>query len=92
MPSPILARADALMHRRRPGESGPLDDVPVLTDIVDTPLAAPLDEADSALLARLRDRIAERVAAKVLAGLPTLIDSAVAEALAELSATPHDAP
>ncbi|MDP2881996.1 MAG: hypothetical protein Q8N89_10475 [Azonexus sp.] len=34
MPSPIIARADALMHRRRQTDSE-LDDVPVLTDSVD---------------------------------------------------------
>lgn len=34
MPSPILARADALMHRRRQNDSE-LDDVPVLTDAID---------------------------------------------------------
>lgn len=34
MPSPILARADALMQRRR--QNAELDDVPVLTDTVDT--------------------------------------------------------
>lgn len=34
MPSPIIARADALMHRRRQTDSD-LDDVPVLTDSVD---------------------------------------------------------
>ena len=36
MPSPILARADALMQRRRqsPGES---DDIPVLTDSIASP-------------------------------------------------------
>ncbi len=33
MPSPILARADALMQRRRPNADS--DDVPVLTDAVD---------------------------------------------------------
>ena len=33
MTSPILARADALMHRRRPG-SHEADDIPVLTDAV----------------------------------------------------------
>ena len=52
MPSPILARADALMQRRRqsPGE---IDDIPVLTDSValpddDIPVltdCAPPDEA-----------------------------------------------
>ena len=34
MPSPIIARADALMHRRRQTDSE-FDDVPVLTDSVD---------------------------------------------------------
>ena len=34
MPSPILARADALMHRRRPA-GGESDDIPILTDTVD---------------------------------------------------------
>jgi hypothetical protein len=34
VPSPIIARADALMHRRRQTDSE-LDDVPVLTDSVD---------------------------------------------------------
>lgn len=33
MPSPILARADALMQRRR--QNAELDDVPVLTDAID---------------------------------------------------------
>ena len=54
MPSPIIARADALMQRRRqsPGE---IDDIPVLTDSValpddDIPVltdCAPPDEAPS---------------------------------------------
>lgn len=34
MPSPIIARADALMHRRRQTDSE-FDDVPILTDSVD---------------------------------------------------------
>lgn len=34
MPSPILARADALMQRRRQNSSSP-DEVPVLTDALD---------------------------------------------------------
>lgn len=33
MPSPILARADALMHRKRQNEAG-FDDVPILTDAI----------------------------------------------------------
>lgn len=34
MPSPIIARADALMHRRRQSDNEP-DDIPVLTDSID---------------------------------------------------------
>ncbi|MBS1144656.1 MAG: hypothetical protein H6R14_2062 [Proteobacteria bacterium] len=34
MTSPIIARADALMHRRRQNEND-IDDIPVLTDSVD---------------------------------------------------------
>lgn len=34
MPSPILARADALMQRRR-NQNADFDDIPVLTDTVD---------------------------------------------------------
>lgn len=34
MPSPILARADALMHRKRQTDSD-FDDLPVLTDAID---------------------------------------------------------
>lgn len=34
MPSPILARADALMQRRR-NQNADFDDIPVLTDAVD---------------------------------------------------------
>jgi len=34
LPSPIIARADALMHRRRQTDNE-IDDVPVLTDSID---------------------------------------------------------
>lgn len=54
MPSPILARADALMQRRRPTSPEP-DDVPLLTDaispeddiplLVDVETPAPVAEA-----------------------------------------------
>ena len=37
MPSPILARADALMQRRRSTTLDADDDVPVLTDAIETP-------------------------------------------------------
>ena len=52
MPSPILARADALMHRRRQGGTETAeppvltdaideDDIPLLLDIDDSPAATP---------------------------------------------------
>ena len=47
MPSPILARADALMHRKRQSNTD-FDDVPVLTDAIDDdddiPLLLEIDE------------------------------------------------
>lgn len=42
MPSPILARADALMQRRR--QNAEIDDVPVLTDAVDLDASAADDD------------------------------------------------
>ncbi|MBK7648891.1 MAG: hypothetical protein IPJ12_17490 [Betaproteobacteria bacterium] len=41
MPSPIIARADALMHRKRQSSSE-FDDVPVLTDSIDDDNDIPL--------------------------------------------------
>lgn len=46
MPSPILARADALMQRRR--QNAEVDDVPVLTDAVD--INAPETDDDVPIL------------------------------------------
>ena len=46
MPSPILARADALMHRKRQSDTD-FDDVPVLTDAIDDddiPLLLEMDD------------------------------------------------
>jgi hypothetical protein len=47
VPSPILARADALMHRKRQSDTD-FDDVPVLTDAIDDdddiPLLLEIDE------------------------------------------------
>ena len=47
MPSPILAGADALMHRKRQSDTD-FDDVPVLTDAIDDdddiPLLLEIDE------------------------------------------------
>lgn len=47
MPSPILARADALMHRKRQSDTD-FDDVPVLTDAID-------DDDDIPLLVEIDD-------------------------------------
>lgn len=49
MPSPILARADALMHRKRQTEAE-FDDLPILTDAIDDEDDIPvlIDEASSA--------------------------------------------
>ena len=43
MPSPILARADALMQRRRQPEAE-ADDVPILTDAIDDYIPLLVDE------------------------------------------------
>lgn len=43
MPSPILARADALMQRRRQPDAE-ADDVPILTDAIDDDIPLLVDE------------------------------------------------
>lgn len=48
MPSPILARADALMQRRR--QNAETDDVPVLTDAIDLELDLPAIDDDVPVL------------------------------------------
>ncbi|WP_153131335.1 hypothetical protein [Dechloromonas hortensis] len=72
MPSPILARADALMQRRRQG-GGELDEIPVLTDTVDndddipvlldaeipTPVVEPDAEPDTEIVPEPINDIAE---------------------------------
>ena len=93
----IVARADALMQRRRQG-AVPLDDVPVLTDAVDhdddlpvlspeidesQPAATPTENAELAARAALAEELAERVRAKLLAEIPHLIHVAVSELLEE---------
>ena len=89
MPSPILARADALMQRRRQGETGPLDDVPVLTDAVDqdenTPLLTSehIEQAYALTLDGMAETLAARIKARLATELPALIESTVREFLAE---------
>lgn len=103
MPSPILARADALMYRRRQGETGPLDDVPVLTDIVEdetniprridpaTPSRSPEASPGTAPpqdIAALTDLLSQRLRARIEAELPRLIAETVAEILDSTARTP----
>ena len=60
MPSPILARADALMQRRR--QANEFDDVPVLTDAIDDEDDIPVlidAEAPMPLVERCADLIME---------------------------------
>ena len=89
MPSPILARADALMQRRRQGETGPLDDVPVLTDTVESDDAAPLlakpihDQTDSLTLDGMAEALSLRIQQRLAAELPALIEATVRDFLAE---------
>jgi len=101
MPSPILARADALMQRRHLSTPDS-EEVPVLTDAVDADdeipvlldidsLAAPAAEAapetDTALIEALSRRIEQRLQAEI----PKIVAACVAELIEERqAATPQD--
>lgn len=98
MPSPILARADALMQRRSPA-GGERDDVPVLTEALEPAPAAGDDipvlcDAEPAAHSG-RDRpaaapldeaalrhLAHDIERRLIAELPRLVDTALREALA----------
>lgn len=95
-PSPVLARADALMQRRRQNAAGDFEDVPLLTDVVtpddDIPvvseLAAPAEAADDigpAVLRILADELAEQVRAKLAAEIPSLVEATLHTLLANLT-------
>lgn len=61
MPSPIIARADALMQRRRQSNTGP-DEVPILTDALDdddVPILLEVDAPAPAPLAPTPPELAE---------------------------------
>lgn len=64
MPSPIIARADALMHRKRQNNSE-LNDVPVLTDAIDEdddiPLLTEVDVEPAVQDAALCDPVADAI-------------------------------
>jgi hypothetical protein len=76
MPSPILARADALMQRRRPSSPEP-DDLPLLTDaispeddiplLVDVETPAPVAEAMQAVEAETEPETAGKPLAAAVA-------------------------
>lgn len=95
MPSPILARADALMQRRRQPDAE-TDDVPILTDAIDDGIPLLVDEepaaesppiaaasTDPELLEQLARELACRVEQRLIAELPRLIESTVRDFLAE---------
>ena len=66
MPSPIIARADALMHRKRQSNSE-FNDVPVLTDAIDEdddiPLLTDIDADPSLQDAAVLEPVADAVEA-----------------------------
>ena len=91
LPSPVLARADALMHRRRPTGAGEADDLPVLTEIVDDgipvlaetlPPPAPGPAFDADQLNLLAEELAHRLRSRLAAELPSLVEAALNAAVA----------
>ncbi len=66
MPSPILARADALMHRRRQSDQE-MDDIPVLTDAIDADDIPVLTDIDPMPAAAERVPTPDTIAPPVLA-------------------------
>lgn len=95
--SPVLARADALMQRRRQNAAGDFEDVPLLTDVVppddDIPVvtdvaAEPSEAADDigpAVLRILADELAEKVRTKVAAEIPSLVEASLHSLLATMT-------
>lgn len=92
----VVARADALMQRRRQygaNLSGEPEDLPVLTEIVDpdTDLPAALGENaasplfDPAVLDILAHELARRMRERLAADLPALVESALQSTLAALN-------
>ena len=76
MPSPILARADALMQRRRQPDAE-ADDVPILTDAIDDDIPLLVDE--EAPPAPVPPPIAETAAPAEVAPDPELIEQLARE-------------
>jgi len=84
VPSPILARADALMHRKRQTETD-IDDVPLLTDAIDDEddipvlvVEAPSAPAEAPLWVAPPPSSSESVVAQTLEAEEALNDAATA--------------
>lgn len=102
MPSPILARADALMQRHTPGQPAnheATEDFPLLTDAfdeeenipillqVDTPPPVSTPQTQSAQdTTKLAADLAQALEKQLRAALPALIERAVAEVIAQQAA------
>jgi len=84
VPSPILARADALMQRRR--QNTELDDVPVLTDAIDDEDDIPIlidAEAPTLVAEQSNDRVlANAVEVDLAEPSPPVFDAAMRDILA----------
>lgn len=95
-PSPILARADALMQRRRnhPAEEDDfpvlttvvedVEDIPVVNDVIesDTP---PEPEVSAQLVSSLVDQVASVVREKLAAEIPSLVEASLQAVVLNLS-------
>ncbi len=95
MSSNILARADALMQRRRQS-NGDADDVPVLTDAIDPESDIPVlldaepgakshagNGLDDEMLDLVAHELARRVHERLAAELPAIVANTVRDFLAE---------
>jgi len=95
----VLARANALMQRRRPQnedvpvltEAVPDSDLPVLTAVVTeeeaaAPIAsAPLPRLDPAVFDRMAQELTRRVHDRLAAELPSLVEAALNSILTDLT-------
>lgn len=98
MPSPILARADALMQRRR--QHAEADDVPVLTDAVDLAAADSDDDVPVLLDIEAIEPLNPLPDASLLQAADTttsapvtlLLEEAPLPELTEIAALPADSP
>ncbi len=97
MPSPILARADALMQRRHLS-TAESEEVPVLTDAIDADdeipvlldidsLAAPATDTDPETDTALIEALSRRIEQRLQAEIPKIVAACVAELIEERQAT-----